>query len=128
MPLRDLFGLLAKRQTSSDKYLYSSVNIASGRGQSGAARAPFSQQIGVSSFRSWVYAAATINANGVSSVPLRLYSIGEVNDGSATRSVDRVRKSYLNGRQNSKPSSGVIRKAAAMGDQMQEVEIGRAHV
>ena len=64
MPISDFFGLLSKRQTTPDKFLASSVNIVAG-GQQGALRAPFSQDRGVRAYRSWGYAAATINANAV---------------------------------------------------------------
>jgi HK97 family phage portal protein len=119
MALRDLFGLLAKRQTSPDKYLASSVNVVA-TGQHGAARQPFSQQRGISAFRSWIYAAASINANAVASTPLRLYAYKDA-EGNRTRSLSRHRKSYLYGDSTVHPSTTVMRKAAQYGDDLEEV-------
>ena len=121
MPISDFFGLLSKRQTTPDKFLASSVNIVAG-GQQGALRAPFSQDRGVRAYRSWVYAAATINANAVAALPLRLYA---KKDESLlpTRTVERRRKAYLmgDGQGNQRPSSSVMRKAAMYGDDFEEV-------
>ena len=121
MPIRDLFGLIKKRQTSPDKYLASSVNVVAG-GQHGAIRAPFSPDRGVRAYRSWVYAAATINANAVAALPLRLYA---KKDQSLlpTRAIERRRKAYLmgDGQGEQRPSSSVMRKAAMYGDDFEEV-------
>ena len=121
MPISDLFGLIKKRQTSPDKYLASSVNVVAG-GQHGALRAPFSQDRGVRAYRSWVYAAASINANAVAALPLRLYAKKDESM-LPTRAVERRRKAYLmgDGHGDQRPSSGVMRKAATMGDDMEEV-------
>ena len=121
MPISDFFGLLSKRQTTPDKFLASSVNVVAG-GQQGALRAPFSQDRGVRAYRSWVYAAASINANAVAALPLRLYA---KKDESLlpTRTVERRRKAYLmgDGQGNQRPSSSVMRKAAMYGDDFEEV-------
>ncbi len=121
MPISDLFGLLQKQQTTPDKYLASSVNVVA-TGQHGAARAPFSQDRGIRAFRSWVYAASTINANAVASLPLRLYAKKDETS-SRTRSIPRHRKAYLLGDQTNdvRPSSTVIRKAVNYGNEMEEV-------
>ena len=121
MPITDLFGLLKKRQTSPDKYLASSVNVVAG-GQQGAIRAPFNPGRGVQAYRSWVYAAASINANAVAALPLRLYA---KKDQSLlpTRAIERRRKAYLmgDGEGEQRPSSNVMRKAAMHGDDFEEV-------
>ena len=121
MPIGDLFGLIRKRQTSPDKYLASSVNVV-GTGLHGAKRPEFSQQRGISSFRSWVYAAAQINANAVASVPLRLYSASG-DKSLSTRTLSLKRKRYLFGDAagDQRPSSSVLRKSAMYGDSMEEV-------
>ena len=121
MPISDLFGLLQKRQTTPDKYLASSVNIVSG-GQHGAQRAPFSPYSGVRAFRSWVYAAASINANAVAALPLRLYAKKDATP-LATRSIPRGRKAYMMGdlSGDARPSASVMRKAVAYGDDFEEV-------
>ena len=119
MPISDLFGLIAKRQTTPDKYLASSVNVVSG-GQHGAARAPFNQHQGIRAYRSWVYAAATINANAVASLPLRLYAkSGETPF--RTRSVPKARRKYLSGDDSLHPSTSVMRKAVMFGEEFEEV-------
>jgi HK97 family phage portal protein len=121
MPISDLFGLLQKRQTTPDKYLASSVNIVSG-GQHGAQRAPFSPYSGVRAFRSWVYAAASINANAVAALPLRLYAKKDATP-LPTRSIPRGRKAYMMGdlAGDARPSASVMRKAVAYGDDFEEV-------
>ena len=121
MPIRDLFGLLQKRQTSPDKYLASSVNVVAG-GQHGAIRAPFSPDRGVRAYRSWVYAAATINANAVAALPLRLYAKRDESL-APTRAIERRRKAYMmgDGQGDQRPSSVVMRKAAMYGDDFEEV-------
>lgn len=121
MPISDLFGLLQKRQTTPDKYLASSVNIVSG-GQHGAQRAPFSPVSGVRAFRSWVYAAAQINANAVAALPLRLYAKKDATP-LPTRSIPRGRKAYMMGdlAGDARPSASVMRKAVAYGDDFEEV-------
>lgn len=120
MPLSNLFGLIRKRQTDKDKFLFSSVNVLQGRGQAGAVRQTFNQHIGINSFRSWVYAAATINAQAVASIPIRLYAKKNETE-YATRSLTRKRIRYLNGDAGVTPSKGVIGKAAYMGEDMEEV-------
>jgi len=122
MPIGDLFGLLRKRQTTPEKYLASSVNVV-GAGQHGAKRPDFSQQRGITSFRSWVYAAASINANAVAATPLRLYSAKDEIGRVSSRAVSRNRKAYLFGDApgDQRPSTSVLRKAAMYGDEMREV-------
>ena len=114
-------GLRTKRQTDSAKVVGSSVAVVTGR-QYGAARSTFDQRRGVDAFRSWVYAAASINAQAVASTPLRLYvKSGETT--ARTRSVDRRRKAYLLGDAagDQRPSMSVLRRAASYGDEMEEV-------
>lgn len=62
-----------KAVTDASDYRAASISFLEGSGSLGTKRQPFDSSAGVDSFRSWVYAAALINANGVSSVPLRLY-------------------------------------------------------
>lgn len=119
--LWERLGIRRKRQTDSAKVVGSSVSVVSGR-QHGAARSPFNQHSGVSAFRSWIYAAASINANAVASTPIRLYvRRGETR--ARTRSVSRSRKAYLLGddRGDIRPSMSVLRRAASYGDEMEEV-------
>ena len=123
MPIADLFGLIRqKKQTDTDKYLASSVNIVS-TGEKGQLRPPFSQQRGINAFHSWVYAAATINANAVASVPLRLYKKAEKRTRQKTRAVPLRTKAYLLGDAagDQRPSMSVLRKVAEFGDEVEEV-------
>jgi len=96
--------------------------MRSGSGKDGAAP-PFSHELGVRSFSSWVYAAASINANAVAALPLRLYIR---NGGSRTklwrtRRVENERKAYLLGDGRMRPSVAVMRKAAEIGSDFEEV-------
>lgn len=124
MGIADFFGLLrGKKQTSTDKYLASSVNIVT-TGEKGQLRPTFNQQKGIDSFRSWVYAAATINANAVASTPLRLYR--EAGSGPRVKGARKVtgrRKAYLmgDGARDQRPSLSVLRKVAEFGDDVEEV-------
>jgi len=92
-------------------------------GGSGLSQRPlYSAVAGVRQFRSWVYAAANINAFGVSSVPLRLY----VRNRAGTRlyrtaQVGRDRKSYLMGDSARSPSRTVLTKMHDFGADFEEV-------
>jgi HK97 family phage portal protein len=123
MGLTDIFQRLLKAQTSPQRWLDSSVAVMAGSG--GGARAPFRQDLGIRSFRSWVYAAAQINANAVAANPIRLY----VKAGEApvvSRAVPKHRKAYLfgDGLSDQRPSMSVLRRAASYGDDLEEVSGG----
>jgi HK97 family phage portal protein len=77
---------------------------------------------GVRAFRSWVYAAASINANAVAALPLRLYAKKDATP-LPTRSIPRGRKAYMMGdlSGDARPSASVMRKAVAYGDDFEEV-------
>lgn len=86
---------------------------------------PFSPAAGVAALRSWMFAAATINANAVASVPLRLYvrEPGASSKGLLWRSraVDRRRKAHLLGDGRRQPSRTVLHKMADFGTDFVEV-------
>ena len=120
MALLDFFrrrrpDLTTKAVYDDSKFIQSSISIldnAVGRGK----LPPFSMQRSVLSFESWVYAAAMLNAQAASSVPLRLYVRADAQGSQKfwrTRKVSRARKAYLLGDSERKPSPS---------------EIGRAHV
>lgn len=118
-----LRSLATKKQTSPEKWLDSSVRIVTA-GQQGAQKPPFSHERAVNLFRSWIYAAATINANAVASTPIRLYAKkGAGRKLFRTRSVSKVRKSYMlgDGPGDQRPSMSVLRKVADFGDDYEEV-------
>ena len=79
---------------------------------------PFSPRAGVASFQSWVAAAATINAQAVAAVPLRLYvkRRGGQKCLLNTRKIGRKRMAWLRGESKHTPSTHVMRKAMEMGD------------
>ena len=92
--------------------------------KSGEARSqPFDHRAAVAYYQSWVYAAASINANAVASTPLRLY----VRQDAQTRKIWNTRKAArknvarLRGDTNSQPSAYVLRKAAELGSDFEEV-------
>lgn len=124
MPIFDFLRSLAtKKQTTPEKWLDSSVRIVTA-GQQGAQKPPFSHERAVNLFRSWIYAAASINANAVASTPLRLYAKkGAGKKLFRTRGVSRVRKSYMlgDGHGDQRPSLSVLRKVADFGDELEEV-------
>lgn len=110
-----------KAQRDSRQYLDSAVTVVrAGPGNEPEPR-PFSPQVAMAFWSSWVYAASMINAKAVAALPLRLY----VREGSAplwrTRGLPRARKDYLTGRHVAQPSRSVRQKAAEWGDEWEEI-------
>lgn len=123
MALLDFFrrrrpDLTTKAVYDDSKFIQSSISIldnSAGRGK----LPPFSMQRSVFSFESWVYAAAMLNAQAASSVPLRLYVRADAQGPQKfwrTRKVSRARKAYLLGDSERKPSPSVMKSAATAGD------------
>ena len=110
MGILDLFR--RKRQDTPDQYFESSLSVLDRSGR--AKQQPFSYGSAVRAYSSWIYAAASINAQAVASVPLRLYVRSrpgrKLYD---TRRVPRARKAYLCGDTANQPSRLVMRKALA---------------
>jgi HK97 family phage portal protein len=83
----------------------------------------FNPQVAVNNFFSLVYAAAQMNANAVARTPLRLY--GRTRKGKTanfpTHRVPAKRKSYLFGRNEHRPSAGVMTKIVSFGEDFQEI-------
>jgi HK97 family phage portal protein len=110
-----------KAAFSNERWMRSTMTVL--RGEE-AKRAPFSQNAAVSSYRSWIYAAANLNAVAVASQPLRLY----VKNRSAgtklwnTRKASRRTKAYLSGSLEQIPSRYAMTKAAEYGDDYEVVE------
>jgi HK97 family phage portal protein len=120
--IRSLFRKQATPTADArSQYLKASLGMISGG--SGLSQRPlYSAVAGVRQFRSWVYAAANINAFGVSSVPLRLY----VRNRAGTRlyrtaKVGRDKKSYLMGDTGRSPSRTVLTKMHDFGADFEEV-------
>ena len=120
--IRSLFRKQATPTADArSQYLKASLGMISG-GNGLSQRPLYSAHAGVRQFRSWVYAAANINAFGVSSVPLRLY----VRNRAGTRlyrtaKVGRDRKSYLMGDTGRSPSRTVLTKMHDFGADFEEV-------
>lgn len=116
------------------RYSSASIRILEGAGPRGEKMHLWNYRAAVRAYQTWVYAAATINAKAVASIPLRLYirkrqanalrSAGYLLGEPVvrTRRVDsRRRKSYLFGDQRNVPSAFVMRKLAEFGDDFEEV-------
>jgi HK97 family phage portal protein len=91
----------------------------------GAKQRPYNYDAGIRlGTQSWPYAAAMLNARAVSQVPIRMY-VKKPSGGRKmawqTRQVSTKRFKWLNGEGGHKPSLGVQRKAAQMGNDFEEV-------
>lgn len=110
-----------KAAFSPEKYIASSMTVLRGEP---AKRSPFDNRSAVASYRSWIYAAANLNAVAVASQPLRLY----VRNRSAgaklwnTRKASRRAKAYFAGDLEQLPSRYALTKAAEYGDDFEVVE------
>ena len=88
-----------KRMFSVGKYNEASIRILEGTGRFGAKQWSFNQKAAVQAYRSWVFAAASINAYACAATPLRLYVRSDKTRHKAfnTSAVNRRRKNYLLG-------------------------------
>ena len=111
MGILDIFR--RKAQETADKYVEASLSVIDKSGR--PKQQPFSYRAAVAAYSSWIYAAATINAQAVASVPLRLYVRSRANGRKLfdTRPVPTARKKYLRGDLSVQPSALVRRKALA---------------
>ena len=113
-----LLDFWRKKQVTDDaKYMQSSVSVMS-LGYQGMSP-QFSMRHSVDAYRSWVYAAATINAQAVASVPLRLYVRTKATEAAKfwrTRPVPSKRKAFLMGDHERKPSVSAMKAAQLAGD------------
>jgi HK97 family phage portal protein len=108
-----LFDFLRKRQDTPDKYVDASVTVMD---RAGRPKQPqFNYHAAVRHYSSWIYAAATINAQAVAANPLRLYVRSKPGAKRLydTRPVPKRRKAYLMGDTAVQPSRSVMRKAIA---------------
>jgi len=98
------------------------MHIMHGGSGEGGKRQAFSPTTAVNAYRSWIYAAANLNAVAVASSPLRLYV--KRRNGTKlwqTRRTDRRTKAYLAGDAAQRPSVYAMRKAAEYGDDYEVV-------
>lgn len=88
-----------------------------------AKRQQFSSLAGANAYRSWIYAAANLNAVAVASTPLRLYVRNRPHGDKlwTTAGVSRRTKAYLAGDRSHAPSMYALRKAAEFGDEYEVV-------
>ena len=119
--IRSVFRRKQADPKQVNRYLQASLGIISG-GSGLNQRPVYSATMAVRKYRSWVFAAAQINAFGVSSVPLRLY----VKSGAGrklyrTAKVARGRKAYLLGDGERSPSRTVLTKLHDFGAEFEEV-------
>ena len=107
-----IFDFLRKRQDTPEKYVEASLTLMDKNGK--AKQQPFNYSSAIRLYTSWVYAAATLNAQAVAANPLRLYVRSRPGRKLfATRPVPRSRKAYLCGDAAHQPSHRVMRKAIA---------------
>lgn len=99
-----------------------STHRFAGSGTLGGDIPPFDPKKAVLQYQSWAYIAANIVARECAQHPLRLFV---KDDGRrklfATRPVNKIRMDYLSGQGEARPSSNVLRKAAAFGDDFVEI-------
>ena len=110
-----------KAALNANRWLQSSMRIVSGGGD--AVRQPFSYQAAVMANRSWIYAAAHLNAQAVASQPLRLYvrSRGTAVKLWKTARPSRATFARFAGDRDDRPSPFVMQKAAEFGDDYEVV-------
>jgi HK97 family phage portal protein len=110
-----------KAAFTPEKYFNSSMTILRGEP---AKRSPFEYRAAVNAYRSWIYAAANLNAVAVASQPLRLYVRNKSQSTKLwnTRKASRRTKSYLFGDLEQRPSRYALTKAAEYGDDFEVVD------
>ena len=88
-----------KRLFDTDQYNQTSIRMVDQMGQEGSTQQPFNYRVAVQQFRSWVYAAAHINATAVAATPLRLYVRSTKKEKCLwrTRKISKSRQAYLLG-------------------------------
>ena len=110
-----------KAAFTPEKFFNSSMTILRGEP---AKRSPFDYRSAVNAYRSWIYAAANLNAVAVASQPLRLYVRNKSQSTKLwnTRKASRRTKSYLFGDLEQRPSRYALTKAAEYGDDFEVVD------
>ena len=114
-----------KRLFDTDKYNQASIRMMENYGRNGSHTQPFNYRTAVKTYKSWVYAAAHINATAVAASPLRLYIRADSKTKSLwnTRPVTKSRKSYMYGDMSGdvRPSRNVMTKIMDLGNNYEEV-------
>jgi len=135
--ITDIFRNRARSKTQEDprKFFNSTIGILDGAGQALGKPWPFNYTAAMMQCQSWVYAAAMGNARAAAAIPLRLYVRGRrLKSGNVihpltqrnltftSRSPSLGQRAYLKGKSDHKPSTGVLGKIMAFGDDFQEVD------
>jgi HK97 family phage portal protein len=110
-----------KAAFTPEKFFNSSMTILRGEPSK---RSPFEYRAAVNAYRSWIYAAANLNAVAVASQPLRLYVRNKSQSTKLwnTRKASRRTKAYLFGDLEQRPSRYALTKAAEYGDDFEVVD------
>jgi len=119
-PVPQAGDLVAKAATAQT---YIRASMSQGDKRHDGKPQPFNGNAAVAAYSSWIYAAATINAQAVAANPLRMYvrSRGTGAKLWNTRAASRKVKRYLAGDSLQQPSQHVMRKAAELGADFEEV-------
>lgn len=114
---------IKKQGNEEQDYFKSSIGFLEGYGKLGAKPKPFDYQQAINRFRSWVFAAARLNAYSVASVPLRLYVRKRSKQKCLyqSKSVSISHKRFLLGDLDDKPSNFVLYKTIDFGTDFEEV-------
>lgn len=128
MPLLNrLKAMFGARLKAADSQGYIAASLSRLERRHDGKAAPFNTMAAVGAYSSWIYAAASINANAVASTPLRLY-VRSAGAGRKslwnTRKVGHRTKAYMLGDGRAQPSPTVMRKAAELGADFEEVTDG----
>ncbi len=114
-----------KQLFTTQEYNQASIRMMDTMGDRGSNRPPFNYQAAVRGYRSWVYAAAHINATAVAATPLRLFirSKSETKSMWRTRPISKSRRAYMYGDLpgDVSPSRKVMTKVMDLGDDFEEV-------
>ena len=110
-----------KQLFTTQEYNQASIRMMDTMGDRGSNRPPFNYQAAVRGYRSWVYAAAHINATAVAATPLRLFirSKSETKSMWRTRPISKSRRAYMYGDLpgDVSPSRKVMTKVMDLGDE-----------
>lgn len=119
----NLFQGYTSTKASTEDFTRGSISIVDGYGQDGGQPPPFNYTRALKKFNSWVYAAANANAKAAASCPLRLYIRKRTGTKCFwhTKEVSHIRKNYILGENDIRPSNYVLRKSNQFGSDFVEV-------
>lgn len=112
--------LLGEKATSPEEYFNSSVGFLNGSNK----QQPYNYELATKKFKSWVYAAANVNAKRAASVPIRMYAKRPTNGQKyifPTKKLSLAKQKYLAGELEETPSASVITKANSFLSEYEEI-------